>query len=148
MWEDYDGASEEKYGYKAIGAFDAGIKPDMKREAVVSPYSTFLTLSCDPYAAIRNLSRMKKAGIYGKYGFYEAADYRESRENPRIIRCFMAHHAGMSIVAAVNLLCDGIFVNRFMRDCSADNARGLLYEKLPAFPGKTCPITKKYRKKL
>ena len=144
----YDGEAEEKYGYKAIGAFSVGIKPDMKAQAVVSPYSTFLFLGADPSAAMKNLSRLKKSGIYGKYGFYEAADYRESRENPRIIRCFMAHHAGMSIVAAVNFLCDDIFVRRFMRDSSTDSAAGLLFEKLPGFPLKTCTITKKCRKKL
>ncbi len=144
----YDEASDEKYGYKAIGTDKTGLKPDMKEEAVVSPYSTFLTLGTDAAGALKNLRRLEKAGAYGKYGFYEAVDYREDSKNPRIIRCFMAHHTGMSIVAAVNFLYDGIFIRRFMRDSDMDNARGLLYEKLPRFPAKADRIAKKCRKKL
>ncbi len=144
----YDEGLPEKYGYKALGADETGLKPDMKELPVVSPYSSFLSLLTGGREVFSNLAWLERLGVYGKYGFYEAADFCGGAKNPRIIRCFMAHHTGMSIVAAVNFLCDGIFVKRFMRDRYTDNARGLLYEKLPDFPHKDDKLVKKCRKKL
>ena len=52
------------------------------------------------------------AGARGRYGFYEALDYTPSRlpAEPAvaIVRAFMAHHQGMTIVAIADTLLDGI----------------------------------------
>ena len=114
----------------------------------MSPYSTFLSLIADARGGLENLRRLEELGAYGSCGFYEACDFRENPRSPRIIRCFMAHHTGMSIVAAVNILYDGIFIRRFMRDFYMDNARGLLYEQLAPFQPHEDSLAKKCRKKL
>ena len=49
-------------------------------------------------------------GLAGEYGFYEAIDYTPTRV-PRgkpyaIVRTFMAHHQGMSLLAFAHVLLD------------------------------------------
>ena len=51
---------------------------------VVSPYSTFLALPLDPQAAVANLREFTKLDWFGRYGFYEAVDYRHG--NPEVIK--------------------------------------------------------------
>ena len=57
------------------------------------------------------------AGARGPYGFYEALDYTRSRlpegEPVAIVRAYMAHHQGMTLVALVNVLRDGLMRERF-----------------------------------
>ena len=92
------------YQYHAFGIPQTALKFDANAGPTVSPYSTFLALSVDSLEAIRNLRRMADAGWVGAYGFYEAADYANSPERPVIVREWMAHHLGMSLLAILNLL--------------------------------------------
>src|SRR5260370_22889093 len=75
---------------------------------VVAPYATVLAAMVDPVAATRNLSALVAVGARGPYGFYEALDYTRSRlpegTEGAIVRAYMAHHQGMSLVALANLL--------------------------------------------
>ena len=71
---------------------------------VISPDSTFLTLGVDTAGALANLHRMAAAGWIGSYGYYEAADYTGSLREPVLVREWMAHHQGMSLLAILNLL--------------------------------------------
>ncbi len=120
------------YQYKAHGASIAALCPN-ESELVLSPYSDFLML-CKSKAAERSLKNMKAAGMYGKYGFYEAIDLSAQRvgKGYAIIRCYMAHHIGMSMIAAANRLFDGIFVKRFCSDRRISAYLPLLYEKTPS----------------
>ena len=119
------------YQYKAHGVGKLGLSRGLDAETVVSPYSSFLSLEASPNVSVRNLARLEKLGMLGKYGFFEAADYTESRvrEDFAIIRSFMAHHQGMSLVAAVNALQNNRMQRRFMRDSSMKGAESLLYER-------------------
>jgi hypothetical protein len=75
---------------------------------VVSPYSTFLALGIDSVRALRNLHWMASAGWIGSYGYYESADYSETRGRAILVREWMAHHQGMSLLAILNLLQDNV----------------------------------------
>ncbi|NLF35414.1 MAG: hypothetical protein GX585_05555, partial [Clostridiales bacterium] len=129
----FDGALN--YQYKAHGVQRLGLKRGLDSELVVSPYSSFLALTVAPAAASANLRRLRGLGMEGKYGLYEAADYTAGRlagERPfEPVRCFMAHHLGMSLVSINNALNDNIMQRRFMRDRDMLAYRELLQEKVP-----------------
>ncbi len=134
------------YQYSAYGVQRLAMKRGLDKEAVISPYSSFLTLTYAPLASMRNLERLKKFGMYGKYGFFEAVDFTRSRVGGgcAVIRNFMAHHVGMSIIAAANLCTDNAFVGYFMSDPRMGAADNLLCEKIPvdAVIHKTVPYRK------
>jgi cyclic beta-1,2-glucan synthetase len=134
------------YQYSAYGVQKLAMKRGLDTEAVIAPYSSFLTLTYAPIASLRNLERLKKFGLYGRYGFFESVDFTRSRvgRGCAVIRTFMAHHIGMSIIAAANFLLDNIFVKYFMSDPRMGAADSLLCEKIPvdAVIHKTVPYRK------
>jgi hypothetical protein len=119
------------YQYQAFGIPEAALKLDATAGPVVSPYSTFLALGVDPPEALRNLHWMAKAGWVGAYGFYEAADYVCSPESAVIVREWMAHHQGMSLLAMLNLLHGNIVQQWFHANPMVRSAE-LLLNELPA----------------
>jgi cyclic beta-1,2-glucan synthetase len=101
---------------------------------VISPYSTFLALSVDPEAALKNLRRMDSMGWSGSHGFYEAADYSAFRSRFRLSRCqivraWMAHHHGMSLLSIANFLGDNVVQRWFHSDRRVQATELLLHEK-------------------
>jgi cyclic beta-1,2-glucan synthetase len=101
------------YGYHAFGIPQLAIFHSEVNALVISPYSTFLSLNTIPKDALENLRRMSHDGWFGDYGFYESADYSASRDRiwrheHELIRCWMAHHQGMSLLAIANFLADGV----------------------------------------
>ena len=126
--------SNLNYQYKAHGVPRLALKRGLGGELVISPYSSFLALTTDPDAALRNLARLEKRGMTGSCGFYEAADFtpsRAARGGYSIVRSYMAHHVGMSLVACANAAMDDRFVRRFLRDEDMARAGELLAEKAP-----------------
>lgn len=123
------------YQYKAIGVPWLGLKRGLIEDAVTSPYSTFMALMVNPADAYKNIKYLKEEGLEGPYGFYEAADYTPERVNFQakkvIIKSFMAHHEGMSLLALNNYLNGNIMQTRFSSDPSVKAARLLLHEKVP-----------------
>ena len=95
---------------------------------VVSPYSTFLAVSIDPDAAIQNLRRMAGTGWVGAYGFYESVDYTTGVYNGEIVREWMAHHQGMSLLAIANCLCNDVVQEWFHANALVQSAELLLHE--------------------
>src|SRR5581483_7543859 len=100
------------YQYRAFGVPTLALHKQDEGPVVVSPYSTALSLTVDTGASMHNLRRIDKEGWLGTYGFYEAADYGLISRTPRrhgceLVRCWMAHHQGMSLLAITNLLRDG-----------------------------------------
>ena len=127
--------SNLNYQYKAHGVPRLGLKRGLGSELVISPYSSFLTLTTDPQGSLRNLARLERLGMTGRCGFYEAADFtpgRTARGGYSVVRSYMAHHVGMSLVACVNAVMDDRFVRRFLRDPSMARAEELLTEHAPA----------------
>lgn len=122
------------YCYKAHGCSALALKRDMDAELVVSPYSSFLTLCCGVKSAVSNLKALEAYGTVCKYGFWEAVDFTAGRADTRhgeTVRCVMAHHLGMSLIAIGNALCGDAMPRRLMRDPSMSAHRCLLDEKLP-----------------
>ncbi len=123
------------YQYKAHGVQKLGLKRGLDADLVVAPYASFLTLLLAPGSASRNLKTMRDMGMEGKYGLYEAMDFTASRlsgdRKGEIVRSYMAHHLGMSLVAIDNALNNNIMQERFMRDCAMAAYRELLQEKVP-----------------
>ncbi|HCU08074.1 MAG TPA: glycosyl transferase [Clostridiales bacterium] len=124
-----------EYQYKAIGVPWLGLKRGLSQDAVVAPYATFLALLVDPKAAWENIRYLKAEGLEGAYGFYEAADYTPDRHEAQtkkvIIKSFMAHHQGMSLLAISNYLNDDVMQRRFAKDPNIRSASLLLQEKVP-----------------
>ncbi len=79
--------------------------------------------------------RLAEIGASGRYGFYEALDFTRSRlpegEDVAIVRSFMAHHQGMTIVAIANALHEGEMRARFHREPMIQASELLLQERMP-----------------
>ena len=123
------------YRYKAHGIRSTAMKRKADDELVISPYSTFLTLPFETKSALKNLDRLSALHAEGYCGFYEAVDFNKSRtdgEDYCIVRSFMSHHLGMSMLALANTVFSDIFVRRFTSDPDIKSALGLLKEKIPA----------------
>jgi cyclic beta-1,2-glucan synthetase len=123
------------YQYKAIGIPWLGLKRGLIDDAVSTPYASFLALMVAPYQATENLKYLQSEGMEGAYGFYEAADYTPERlgfETRRVlIKSYMAHHQGMSLMAMNNALNDDLMQRRFHADPFMKAAQLLLQEKVP-----------------
>ncbi|HMG02228.1 MAG TPA: glucoamylase family protein [Edaphobacter sp.] len=117
-----------RYGYQAWGIPKVALKYGAEDGPVISPYSTFLALPLLRDEAIENLRRMASMDWIGGYGFYEAADYTQGRE-PKMVRSWMAHHQGMSLLALTNLLRDGAFQRWFHATPIVRATELLLHEK-------------------
>lgn len=118
----------DNYQYKTFGIPWLGLKRDLEKDSVISPYSTALALSLDSKGAIANLKRLEKEGAVGKYGFYEAIDYIPKKQ---IVKSYMAHHQGMILASIDNKLTGNIFQKRFMRNPELKGIKILLQEKVP-----------------
>jgi cyclic beta-1,2-glucan synthetase len=129
----FDGALN--YQYKAHGVQRLALKRDMNQELVLAPYAAFLALLVSPESATANLRRFRRLGAEGKYGLYEAVDYTKLRQvsegNFELVRTYMVHHLGMSLIAVTNALKDNVFQKRLMRNRSMAAYRELLQEKVP-----------------
>ncbi|QEM82248.1 GH36-type glycosyl hydrolase domain-containing protein [Halomonas binhaiensis] len=126
---------EFTYQYSNFGVPGLGLKRGLSSDLVVAPYATGLATMVDPLAAYRNFIRLTDLGALGRYGFYEALDFTRSRvpegEEVAIVRSFMAHHQGMSIVAIANTLHDGQMRERFHREPIIQASELLLQERIP-----------------
>lgn len=123
------------YQYKAMGVPWLGLKRGLLEDSVAAPYATLLSLHVDPKAAIENIHYLQKEGLYGHYGFYEAADYTPERlafdAKRAIVKSYMAHHQGMSLLSLNNYLNANILQKRFFANPEMNSARLLLQEKVP-----------------
>ncbi len=124
------------YRYHAFGVPGLGLNHDgASDELVVSPYSTFLALATDPRGAMDNLERMQKLGWLSAYGFFEAGDFTASRmarsERHQVVRNWMAHHQGMTLLSITNALCDSSMQRRFHAEPGVMATERLLHEKQP-----------------
>ncbi|EPZ16054.1 NdvB [Thauera terpenica 58Eu] len=123
------------YQYRAFGVPGLGLKRGLADDLVIAPYASALALMVAPEAACANLQRMSAAGFVGRYGFYEAIDFtpaRQRRGQPHaIVRSFMAHHQGMSLLALTHLLLDQPMQRRFVADRHLQAILPLLQERIP-----------------
>lgn len=121
------------YQYRAFGVPSLALSGQNDSDRVISPYSSFLMLRENVSLCIENLENLEKLGMFGEYGFYEAADFSPERSGGgfAMVKSYMSHHAGMSLIAIANTLLNDIFVSRFMRDSEMKSASELLEERVP-----------------
>lgn len=123
------------YQYGPFGVPGLGLKRGLSEDLVIAPYATVLAAMVDPLAALQNLRRLTQTGALARYGFYEAIDYTPERlpQNQKqvLIRTFMAHHQGMSLVALDNVLHAEVMQQRFHADPLIQAAELLLQERIP-----------------
>ena len=136
------------YQYKAFGVPGLGLKRGLADELVVAPYATALAAMVEPQLAARNLRLLARDGYAGAYGYFEAIDHTHatvdedaSEAHPAgggaIVRAFMAHHQGMTLVALANVLLGDVMVKRFHADPRVKATELLLQERVP----RSAPIT-------
>ena len=123
------------YQYRAFGVPGLGLKRGLDQDVVVAPYASALALMVAPEAASRNLQRLTAIGAEGRYGFHEALDYTPSRqrrgESHALVRSYMAHHQGMSLLALAYRLLDRPMQKRFASDPLFRATLLLLQERIP-----------------
>ena len=139
------------YQYKAFGVPGLGLKRGLADELVVAPYATALAALVDPGKAARNLRSLTGQGAEGALGYYDAVDYTPRRPTDAaeegdsvpdalatpgpvpgvIVRNYLAHHQGMTIVAIANVLLEDVMVERFHADPRVKATELLLQERIP-----------------
>ena len=126
---------EMTYQYSNFGVPGLGLKRGLSENRVIAPYATGLAAMIDPAAAVRNYARLATLGAEGRFGFYEAVDFTATRlqgdAGHAIVRSFMAHHQGMTIIAIANTLQDGRLRDRFHAEPIVQGVELLLQERIP-----------------
>lgn len=124
------------YRYHAFGVPPLALHTDdCSGDLVIAPYATFLALLTDKASSMKNFRKMRELGWTSPYGFYEAADFTPKRvtdgRDHELVRNWMAHHQGMCMVAAANVLCESSMQRRFHAEPRVAAYERLLHEKQP-----------------
>ena len=123
------------YQYRAFGVPGLGLKRGLADDVVIAPYASALALMVAPEEACLNLQRFAAEGVEGPFGFYEAIDYTPSRiprgQSSAVVRSYMAHHQGMSLLSLAYLLLDRPMQKRFESDPLFQATMLLLQERIP-----------------
>jgi cellobiose phosphorylase len=123
------------YQYRAFGVPGLGLKRGLAEDLVIAPYASALALMVAPGEACLNLERLAAEGFETRYGLYEAIDYTPSRlprgQRSVVVRSFMAHHQGMTLLSLAHLLLDRPMQKRFGSDPLFQATMLLLQERIP-----------------
>ena len=123
------------YQYRAFGVPGLGFKRGLAEDLVIAPYATVMALMVEPVEACKNLQVMAQQGFLGRYGFFEAIDFTTSRvstdRDKAIVRSYMAHHQGMSLLAILYQLLDKKMQRRFQSEPYFRSVELLLHERVP-----------------
>lgn len=124
------------YQYRAFGVPGLGLDRGLERHLVVAPYATMMSLPVAGESGLRALQRFAALGAMGEYGFHESVDFTKDRlptgSTYEVIRSFMAHHQGMSLLTLTNLLKDDVMIERFHAHPCVRAADLLLQELNPS----------------
>jgi cellobiose phosphorylase len=123
------------YQYRAFGVPGLGLKRGLVDDLVVAPYASALALMVAPEVACANLQALAGEGFVGRFGFFEAIDYTPARQrrgqSHAVVRAYMAHHQGMSLLALAHLLLERPMQRRFEADRLFQAVMLLLQERIP-----------------
>jgi cyclic beta-1,2-glucan synthetase len=132
------------YQYSSFGIPSLSLKRGIGANTVIAPYATALAAMIDPGAAAANFARLAAAGGRGRYGWYEALDYTPTRlpegATVAVVRAYMAHHQGMSIIAIADTLGEGAMRRRFHAEPMIQATELLLQERMPHDVSITAPL--------
>ena len=125
----------QTYQYSGFGVPGLALKRGLSEDVVVAPYATALAAMIDPEAAVRNFGRLSGEGAAGHFGFREALDYTPRRlpagASVAVVKSYMAHHQGMTLVALGNVVNEASMVERFHADPIVEATELLLQERMP-----------------
>jgi cellobiose phosphorylase len=123
------------YQYRAFGVPGLGLKRGLGEDLVVAPYASVMALMVSPEEACKNLYELNESGFEGRFGFFEAIDYTPARlprgQANAVVRSFMAHHQGMSLLSLDYLLLDKPMQKRFESEAQFRAILLLLQERIP-----------------
>ncbi|WP_028608967.1 GH36-type glycosyl hydrolase domain-containing protein [Paenibacillus harenae] len=127
--------NQMNYQYRAFGVPGLGFKRGLDQDLVIAPYATIMALPYAPKAGLHALKQLEQIGARGEYGYYEAVDFTHRRlpagRDHAIVRSFMAHHQGMSLLTLSNILLPNTMIDRFHRNKEVRAAQLLLQERVP-----------------
>jgi len=128
---------QHTYQYGPFGVPDLGLVRGLSDNLVIAPYATGLAAMVDPGEAAANYDRLRALGARGAFGFYEAVDFTGTRlpqdEKYAVVRCYMAHHHGMTLLAIHNAVHDGLMRERFHTEPMIAACELLLQERAPRY---------------
>jgi cyclic beta-1,2-glucan synthetase len=123
------------YQYRAFGVPGLGLQRGLADDLVIAPYASALALMVSPEEACANLQRLAADGFEGELGFYEAIDYTPTRlprgQGHALVRSYMAHHQGMTLLSLAQVLLNGRMQARFASDPACQATALLLQERIP-----------------
>ena len=126
---------EFTYQYSSFGVPELGLKRGLGENLVIAPYATGLASMVAPNKAAENFYELAKLGGCGAYGFYEAIDFTPARvaqsERYEVVKAYMAHHQGMTIVALANTVLDSAIARHFHASPMVQATELLLQERAP-----------------
>ena len=126
------------YQYQSFGVPGLGLKRGLEKDRVVAPYATAMATMIAPREALENLRRLATRGREGPFrllrGHRLHARTAAQDGRPAVVRSYMAHHQGMSLVALTNVLCDDVMPRRFHAEPMVRAADLLLQERVPRDP--------------
>ena len=127
---------ELTYQYSNFGIPGLGLKRGLGADTVIAPYATALAAMVDPQAAAANFCRARRhrcraAGTGSTKRWTTRSGRVPDGHRVAIVRAFMAHHQGMTIVAIANAILNGIMRTRFHSDALVKANELLLQERTP-----------------
>jgi len=125
----------QNYHYRAFGAPGLALQRGLSQDRVIAPYASALAMLVAPSEAARNLADLAARGWWTQYGYYEAIDFTPAHlpagETIGVVREYMAHHQGMSLVAFDESLNGAPMQRRFIADAELAAVLLLLQERMP-----------------
>jgi cyclic beta-1,2-glucan synthetase len=126
---------QSNFQYHAFGVPGLGLKRGLAEDLVIAPYASVLALMVAPAPACANLQRLADEHTLGEFGFFEAIDHTPVRQRlgqtSTLIKSFMAHHQGMSLLAIASVLLNQPMQRRFATDRQFQATLLLLQERIP-----------------
>ena len=123
------------FQYSPFGVPRLALRRTPPDDHVVAPYASVMACMFAPREAVANLRRLERIGARGDCGFMDAVDFTVSRQPGAqahsVVKNFMAHHQGMSLVALCNVLRDEAPRRWFAAAPLVQAYESLLHEKTP-----------------
>ena len=124
------------YQYRAFGVPGLGLKRGLAEDLVIAPYASVLALMVAPEEACANLQRLAADGAYREVRLLRGDRLHAMRvchagKRSAVVRSFMAHHQGMSLLSLAYLLLDRPMQKRFESDPLFQATMLLLQERIP-----------------
>ena len=123
------------YQYSPFGVPRLALRRTPVGDHVIAPYATAMATLFAPHEAIANLRRLERLQSRGEFGFMDAVDFTAARqphaEAFSVVKNYMAHHQGMTLVALCNVLCAQAPQRWFSQTPLVRAYETLLHERCP-----------------